>query len=143
MDIEEIKKILWQISVEFVKKNNTMLGDYTYSDLISDIYMAARRRHIIGNLQLFVAESVNENTEATFMFSPAYLNRQPQMLFAGMGEIRWKLILPAEISREDSTEYDYEEIESEIVEKLACSKIEITHYEREDEFTKEDFIQSL
>ena len=143
MDIEEIKKVLWQVSVEFVKNNNTMLGDYTYSDLISDIYMAARRRHIIGNLQLFVAESVNDNTEATFMFSPAYLNQQPQMLFAGMGEIKWKLVLPAEISREDSTEYDYEEIESEIVEKLANSKIEITHYEKEYDFIKEDFIQSL
>ena len=43
MDIAEIKKVLWTLSIEFVKDNNTMMGRYTYQDLVGDVYMASRR----------------------------------------------------------------------------------------------------
>jgi hypothetical protein len=94
MDIAEIKKVLWTLSIEFVKDNNTMMGRYTYQDLVGDIYMASRRRHIIGDLQLFEANAIDGYTEAIFMFSPNYLNREDEMLFSGMGDIKWKLLLP-------------------------------------------------
>ena len=55
MQIEGIKKILWMSSVKFVRDNNTMMIPYTYQSLIGDIFKSAKRRHIIGDLQLFEA----------------------------------------------------------------------------------------
>ena len=123
MEIDEIKKVLWTLSVEFVKENNTMMGRYTYQDLVGDIYMASRRRHIIGDLQLFEANAIDNYTEAVFMFSPKYLNREVEMLSCGMRDIKWKLLLPDAEDRESFKvpNQDWKEIEEEIIEKIASS----------------------
>lgn len=145
MDIAEIKKVLWTLSIEFVKDNNTMMGRYTYQDLVDDIYMASRRRHIIGDLQLFEANAIDGYTEAVFMFSPNYLNREDEMLFSGMGDIKWKLLLPDAEDR-DSCEVanqDWKEIEEEIAEKLAISKVEIIYYKEERDFDLNTLISSI
>jgi hypothetical protein len=145
MDIAEIKKVLWTLSIEFVKDNNTMMGRYTYQDLVGDVYMASRRRHIIGDLQLFEANAIDDYTEAVFMFSPNYLNREVDMLFSGMGDIKWKLLLPDAIDRvsyEVSNE-NWKEIEEEIVEKIAISKVEIIYYKEERDFDLNTLISSI
>ena len=145
MDIAEIKKVLWTLSIEFVKDNNTMMGRYTYQDLVGDVYMASRRRHIIGDLQLFEANAIDDYTEAVFMFSPNYLNREVDMLFSGMGDIKWKLLLP---DAEDRVSFevanqDWNEIEEEIVEKIAISKVEIIYYKEERDFDLNTLISSI
>ena len=145
MDIDEIKKVLWTLSIEFVKDNNTMMGRYTYQDLVGDVYMASRRRHIIGDLQLFEANAIDGYTEAEFMFSPNYLNREVDMLFSGMGDIKWKLLLP---DAEDRVSFevanqDWNEIEEEIVEKIAISKVEIIYYKEERDFDLNTLISSI
>jgi len=141
----QIEKVLWFQSIEFVKANNTMIGCYTYQDLVADIRMAAKRRHIIGDIQLFEATEKEGYTEAVFMFSPNYLNREDEMLFCGMGSIKWKLLLLDATDRvgcEPGNE-DWKEIQDEIIEKLAASKVEIIHYEEEDDFEFESFIKSF
>ena len=145
MDIAEIKKVLWTLSIEFVKDNNTMIGRYTYQDLVGDIYMASRRRHIIGDLQLFEANAIDGYTEAVFMFSPNYLNREDEMLFYGMGEIKWKLLLPDAIDRisYEVANKDWQEIEEEIIEKIATSKIEIINLNEENDFDLNTLISSI
>lgn len=130
MNMDEIKNLLWKASIEFVQQNNTMLGEFTYQDLVDDIHMAARRRHIIKDLQLFSSNLENGYTEAVFMFSPNFLNREHPMVFNGMGETKWKLVLPAAIDRVDSDDAgDPEEIEAEIIDKLAESTVHILHCE--------------
>ena len=145
MEIAEIKKVLWKLSVEFVKNNNTMLGTYTYEDLVGDIYKSARRRHIIGNLQLFEANTIDGYIEAVFMFSPRYLNREIGMLYSGMGEIKWKLLLPEAVNRDNhkGVNQDLKEIQEEIVEKITSSKIEIIYYKQEKEFDMNTFMSSI
>ena len=145
MDIAEIKKVLWTLSIEFVKDNNTMMGRYTYQDLVGDVYMASRRRHIIGDLQLFEANAIDDYTEAVFMFSPNYLNREVDMLFSGMGDIKWKLLLPDAIDRVsyEVANQGWKEIEEEIVEKIAISKLEIIHYKEERDFDLNTLISSI
>ena len=145
MDIAEIKKVLWTLSIEFVKDNNTMMGRYTYQDLVGDVYMASRRRHIIGDLQLFEANAIDGYTEAVFMFSPNYLNREVDMLFSGMGEIKWKLLLPDAEDRVscEVANQDWKEIEEEIIEKIAISKVEIIYYKEERDFDLNTFISSI
>ena len=145
MDIAEIKKVLWTLSIEFVKDNNTMMGGYTYQDLVEDVYMASRRRHIIGDLQLFEANTIDGYTEAVFMFSPNYLNREVDMLFSGMGEIKWKLLLPDAIDRISYkvANQDWKEIEEEIVEKIAISYVEIIYYKEERDFDLNTLISSI
>ena len=145
MEIAEIKKVLWKLSVEFVKNNNTVLGTYTYEDLVGDIYKSARRRHIIGNLQLFEANTIDGYIEAVFMFSPRYLNREIRMLYSGMGEIKWKLLLPDAVNRENhgDVKQDWKEIQEEIVEKITSSKIEIIYYKQEKEFDMNTFMSSI
>jgi hypothetical protein len=145
MDIAEIKKVLWTLSIEFVKDNNTMMGRYTYQDLVGDVYMASRRRHIIGDLQLFEANAIDDYTEAVFMFSPNYLNREVDMLFSGMGDIKWKLLLPDATDRVsyEVANQDWKEIEEEIVEKIAISKVEIIYYKEERDFDLNTLISSI
>ena len=145
MDIDEIKKVLWTLSIEFVKDNNTMMERYTYQDLVGDVYMASRRRHIIGDLQLFEANAIDDYTEAVFMFSPNYLNREVDMLFSGMGDIKWKLLLPDAIDRVsyEVANQDWKEIEEEIVEKLSISKVEIIYYKEERDFDLNTLISSI
>ena len=145
MDIDEIKKVLWTLSIEFVKDNNTMMGRYTYQDLVGDIYRASRRRHIIGDLQLFEANTIDGYTEAVFMFSPNYLNREVDMLFSGMGEIKWKLLLPDAVDRVscEVANQDWKEIEEEIIEKIAISKVEIIYYKEERDFDLNTLISSI
>ncbi len=145
MDIAEIKKVLWTLSIEFVKDNNTMMGRYTYQDLVGDVYMASRRRHIIGDLQLFEANAIDDYTEAVFMFSPNYLNREVDMLFSGMGDIKWKLLLPDAIDRVsyEVANDNWKEIEGEIVEKIAISKVEIIYYKEERDFDLNTLISSI
>jgi len=145
MKIEGIKKILWASSIKFVRDNSTMMGSYTYQNLIGDIFMSARRRHIIGDLQLFEALFSDGCNEAVFQFSPNYLNREAEMLFSGMGTIKWKLILPEEVDRVGNQELEsnFEDIQSEIVEKIAASRVEIMHYKEEMEFDADSFISSL
>jgi hypothetical protein len=145
MNLDEIKEVLWKLSVEFVKDNNTMLGRYTYQDIVIEVFMAARRRNIIGDLQLFDAIEKEETTEAVFMFSPNYLNREDEMLFGGMGEIKWKLILPKAVNRFDikDADIDWEEVENEILEKISISKIDIINFVQEFELDIKDFISSF
>ena len=145
MEKAEIKKVLWSLSIQFVKDNNTMLGTYTYEDLVSDIYKSARRRHIIGNLQLFEANAIDGYTEAVFMFSPRYLNREIGMLYSGMGDIKWKLLLPDAVNRENhgDVKQDWKEIQEEIIEKITNSKIEIIYYKQEKEFDLNTFMSSI
>jgi len=145
MNIEEIKSILWIVSVEFVKKNNTMIGLFTYEDLVDEIYFAAKRRNICGDLQLFEFENKDEYCEAIFQFSPNYLNREPGMLYGGMGKIKWKLRLPKAIQRQEIKELqnNYVGVEEEIIEKLAISTIEIIYFQKEQDFTIEEFKLSL
>jgi hypothetical protein len=145
MDIEAIKKELWKVSVEFVKNSNTMIGRYTYEDLVDDLYFAAKRRNICDDLQLFEFETNDKNHQATFQFSPNYLNREVEMLYAGMGTIKWKLILPKAIQRAegDETQSNFEGIEEEIIEKLAISTIQIIHFQKEQEFEILEFKKSL
>ena len=145
MKIEGIKKILWMSSVKFVRDNNTMMIPYTYQSLMGDIFKSAKRRHIIGDLQLFEALFSDGCNEAVFQFSPNYLNRETEMLFSGMGTIKWKLILPEEVDRVGNQELEsnFEDIQSEIVEKIAASRVEIMHYKEEMEFDADSFISSL
>jgi hypothetical protein len=145
MKIEGIKKILWMSSVKFVRDNNTMMIPYTYQSLMGDIFKSAKRRHIIGDLQLFEALFSDGCNEAVFQFSPNYLNREAEMLFSGMGTIKWKLILPEEVDRvgNQALESNFEDIQSEIVEKIAASRVEIMHYKEEMEFDADSFISSL
>jgi len=107
--------------------------------------MASRRRHIIGDLQLFEANAIDGYTEAVFMFSPNYLNREDEMLFYGMGEIRWKLLLPDAIDRisYEVANKDWQEIEEEIIEKIATSKIEIINFNEENDFDLNTLISSI
>lgn len=145
MNLDNIKRALWQVSVAFVKNNNTMMGRFTYEDLIDDLCMATRRRHIIGDLQLFEYSSSHDNIDAIFQFSPDYLNREVDMLFAGMGEMKWKLVLSKAINRtgDKVLENDFAGIEEEIIEKISSSYVEIIHFKQEQEFTIEDFVESL
>jgi len=50
----------------FVGDNNTMMIPYTYQSLIGDIFKSAKRRHIIGDLQLFEAVLNKGCNEAVF-----------------------------------------------------------------------------
>ena len=145
MIFDDIKSVLWRLSVEFVKDNNTMIGKYTYDDIVSDVFMAARRRNIIGDLQLFDAIETPEFMEAVFMFSPRYLNREDEMLFSGMGEIKWKLLLPKAIDRSEIKEedQDWKEISNEIIDKISKSKVEIIHFEPKNELDIKHFISSF
>ena len=112
---------------------------------MGDIFKSAKRRHIIGDLQLFEALFSDGYNEAVFQFSPNYLNREAEMLFSGMGTIKWKLILPEEVDRvgNQALESNFEDIQSEIVEKIAASRVEIMHYKEEMEFDADSFISSL
>jgi hypothetical protein len=145
MNIDEMKTVLWQLSINFIKSNNTMMGSYTYQDLIDDIYMASLRRHIIGDLQLFEANDVDGYTEAVFMFSPNYLNREDEMLFSGMGDIKWKILLPD--SNENTESVDRNQIssdfEEEIVEKISCSRVEILYFKKERDINLKSFKESF
>ena len=145
MNLDNIKRVLWQASVAFVRNNNTMLGSFTYEDLIDDIYFAQRRRNIIGDLQLFEFESNDDSVEAIFQFSPNYLNREEEMLFNGMGEIKWKLVLQKPVIRTGGKVLvnDVQGIEEEIIEKISSSYVEIIHFKQENEFTIEEFVESL
>ena len=126
-----------------------MIGRYTYSNLVDDMYMSAKRRHLIGDLQLFEANFVELDgaswTEAVFQFSPNYLNREADMLFKGMRDLKWKLILPNAIERvgNEELENDDKGIGNEILEKLAVSSVEIIYYKEEGEITQAQFIKSL
>jgi hypothetical protein len=149
MTNDELKEVLYKISIEFVKNNDTMMGGYTYDSLVSDVYMAAKRRHLIGDLQIFEANFIELGnsswTEAVFQFSPNYLNRETDMLFQGMRDLKWKLILPDAINRLDNKELenDYKGISEEILDKLAISTVEIIYYKEESEITQAKFIESL
>jgi len=149
MTNEELKDVLYKISVEFVKDNNTMIGVYTYDDLVNDMHMAARRRFMIADLQLFDADFIEIDgkkwTEAIFQFSPNYLNREINMLSKGMRDLKWKLLLPEAIDRvgNEELEYDLKSINEEILEKLAISAVEIIYYKEEGEITQAEFIESL
>ena len=145
MDTNEIKKLLRNLSVKFVYENNTVLDRYTYEDLLGEIYMASRRRHIIGDLQLFEANGIEGYTEAVFMFSPNYLNREIEMMSCGMDDLRWKLLLPDAVEREniDCDDYDWEEIEKEIIEKITNSKVEIINYNEVSKFSLNTFKESI
>jgi len=145
MNIEDIKKALWNVSVEFVKNNNTMIGRYTYQELIDELLLAAKRRNICDDLQLFEFDVNDEFYEATFQFSPNYLNREVSMLYAGMGDIKWKLILPKAIERagNEKLENDLKDIRDEIIEKLTISTVEIIYFQKEQDFHINDFIKSL
>ena len=143
MKTDEIAKVLWELSIEFVNNNNTMIGKYTYEDLIGELYMAARRRNIIGDLQLFEANAVENYTEAVFQFSPNYLNRETEMMSNGMENIKWKLLLLHPIEREEFIDEDKEEIQNEIIEKIATSKVEIIHYEEAKEFDLNTLLNSI
>ena len=145
MDLDNIKRALWQVSVAFVRNNNTMLGSFTYEDLIADICFAQRRRNIIGDLQLFEYVSNDDSVEAIFQFSPNYLNREVDMLFNGMGEIKWKLVLQQPVIRTGEIELqnDVQGIEKEIIEKISNSYVEIIYFKQEYEFTIEEFVESL
>jgi len=143
MKKDEIAKVLWELSIEFVNNNNTMIGKYTYEDLIGELYMAARRRNIIGDLQLFEANAVENYTEAVFQFSPNYLNRETEMMSNGMENIKWKLLLLHPIEREEFIDEDKEEIQNEIIEKIATSKVEIIHYEEAKEFDLNTLLNSI
>lgn len=140
MTLEELKDQLYRISIEFVKENDSMIDAYSYETLINDLYMSAQRRHIIGDLQLFQANKIiingNEYTEAVFQFSPNYLNRETEMLFTGMKDLKWKIIL--------ENEYDKEaDAKAEIVEKLANAYIELIAYENTENISINNFIKSL
>ena len=149
MTNDELKEVLYKISVEFVKNNNTMIGAYAYEDLLAGIYMAASRRFVIHDLQIFEAKYINVDdqvwTEAVFQFSPNYLNREVEMLHAGMRDLKWKLILPDAINRvgNEELENDYKGISEEILDKLAISTVEIIYYKEESEITQAKFIESL
>ena len=145
MDMNELSVILWQASIKFVKANNTMIGNYTYNDLVADIHMAARRRHVIGDLQLFDAIRKEGYTEAVFMFSPNFLNRNANMVFNGMGGTKWILELPDPISRVDCKEedIDWEEVSDEILEKVAGSKVRIVHCEIDPTLNHKTLSESL
>lgn len=145
MNIDEIKKILWNLSVEYVYESNTMIGEYTYEDLLGEISMASRRRHIIDDLQLFEVNETEDYSEAVFMFSPDYLNRESEMMSCGMDTIKWKLLLPNAINREDINydDYDWEEIKKEIIEKITNSKVEIINYNQSSEFSFNTFKNSI
>jgi len=145
MNLSEIEKVLWKLSVEFVKDNITSMYEYTYQDLVGDLYMASKRRHIIGDLQLFEAKAIDGCTEAVFMFSPNYLNREVEMLYCGMGEIKWKLILPDAFDWEsfEHLKKDWVKIEEEIIEKIADSKVKIIFYKEEQDYSLNNFISSI
>jgi len=140
---ETIEGVLKRLSEEFVVDNNTMLGKFTYEDLLTDIYSSALRRNVIGDLQIFEAEKTEFGTEATFQFSPIYLNRRPDMLYAGIGKIKWKLILPDSELKEDVTEYNESEVSEEIISKLSESRVEVIYFEPKDNFSLGDFVESL
>lgn len=149
MTVEELKKALYKISIGFVKNNNTMIGAYTYQTLISDLYLSALRRHIIGDLQLFETNIVKyddyEIIEATFQFSPNYLNREPAMLYAGMRYLKWTLLLNEYIDRTDNEllENDEEGIEEEIIGCITNAQIEIVDCEDIEAIDYNEFIESL
>ena len=149
MDIEDLKEVLYRMSIEFVKNNNTMLGAYTYQDLLSDLHMSALRRNIIGNLQLFEAKSKdydgNQFVEAIFQFSPILLNNEVELVYNGMRDLKWKLILPEAIDRigNKKLEMDSEGIATEIIEQIARGQIEIMHYEELTAITKQEMIKML
>ena len=145
MDVKEIEKVLWNLSVEFLKNNNTMLDEFTYEDLISELHMSSKRRHIIGNLQIFEVSTNGNYTEAIFQFSPNYLNREVEMLYFGMGEIKWKLMLPvadssSEVKNPEANKLDSQE---EIIEKIMRSKVQIINFDPEINFSTASFIDSI
>jgi hypothetical protein len=144
VEIDEIKKVLWKLSIEFLR-SNALLSEFTYEDLINELYMSSKRRHIIGDLQLFEVYQNGDFIEATFQFSPNYLNREVYMLYAGMGEIKWKLLLSTATVRvglKNITE-DTLGIQEEIVHKISNSKIEIISFKSERVFSSEEFINSI
>jgi hypothetical protein len=130
MTYDEFKDLLWRSSIAFVKENNTMLGKFTYRDLVDDLHMAARRRHIIGDLQLFRTTSADGYTEALFMFSPDKLNDEEDMVFSGVGDTVWKLVLPNPDDAKpcQAKSPSHQAIDDEITEKLAASKLEVVHF---------------
>lgn len=145
MEMNEIERGLWQLSIGYVKANSTVNGKFNYGSLIDDLYMASRRRNIIGDLQLFEVFKSSGFTEAIFMFSPNYLNREDEMLFSGMGDIKWKVLLPI-VSGEPEMDDDIRdpvEIADDIAEKLAHSRVEILHQKLASDFDLDTFKKSL
>lgn len=140
---DSVESVLYRLSIGFVKENNSMVGYFSYGDLLNDIYLSSLRRHIIGDLQIFGAELVDNETEAIFQFSPVYLNREVEMLYAGVGELKWKLILPGSSIEEGVTQDNLEEVESEIFDKLSRCRVEIINFEPTDEFNLRGFIISV
>ena len=67
------------------------------------------------------------------------------MLFSGMGDIKWKLLLPDAIDRVsyEVANQDWKEIEEEIVEKIAISKVEIIYYKEERDCDLNTLISSI
>ena len=149
MNIDELKEVLYKISVVFVRDNDTMIGSFNYGDLLSDLFSASYRRHIIDDLQLFETNLVvidnKEFVEAIFQFSPNYLNREVEMLCAGMRDLKWKLVLPQAIDRVGNKELEDDKtgIAKEIIEKIASGFIEIIYYEEANPITKDAFVNSL
>ncbi len=145
MEMNGFKRVLWELSIEYFKANNTVTCKFNYGSLIEDLYTASRRRNIIGDLQLFEVFKSSGFTEAIFMFSPNYLNRKDEMLFSGMGDIKWKLLLPivsGEPEVDDDTR-DTAEIADDIAEKLAHSSVEILHQKLASDFDLDTFKKSL
>jgi hypothetical protein len=140
MTLEELKEQLYKLSIEFVKDNNSMIGEYTYESLINDLHMSAQRRFIVGNLQLFEANNITidnkEYIEAVFQFSPYYLNREPEMLYAGMKDLKWKLILENEKNKTADTH-------NKTIENLSRAYIEVSNYEQLQQIELNEFIGSL
>jgi hypothetical protein len=149
MNTEELKEVLYKLSVEFVKDNNTMMGLFTYQGLIDDLYYTASFRGIIENLQLFEANNAivngDKHTQAIFQLAPNYLSKEPEFKSAGMRDLKWKLLLPEAIDRVGNEDLfnDWKSINKEILDKLAISSVEIIYYKEESEITQAEFIESL
>jgi hypothetical protein len=65
------------------------------------------------------------------------------MLYAGIGKIKWKLILPDSELKEDVTKYNGSEVNEEIISKLSESRVEVIFFEPKDDFNLMDFVESL
>ena len=140
---EKVEDVLYRLSIEFVRENNSMLGEFTYDDLLSDIHLSALRRNFIGDLQIFSAEYTNYGWEATFQFSPVYLNRRVDMLYAGVGEMKWKIILPDSTIKTGVTNENKADVDEEILSKSAEGRVEIIHFEPGDNFNLDEFAESF
>jgi hypothetical protein len=65
------------------------------------------------------------------------------MLYAGVGDMKWKLVLPDSTIKTGVTKENKADVDEEILSKSAEGRVEIIQFEPGDNFNLDEFVESF